>query len=514
MLAYNPQFVLLIAIIFNVLTVMVITGLLEYKGQVKKALGAVFPDITYKVNYFPRYFSTRAITCYVVTLIVVSAIFLDQSLPLQFVAFGFFSVLLFFHFATKLTMGWRRYSHQQFTSKLFITALLIRVTYVLFIYFYYNEMTGGPFAYHAGDELFYHQFASVWRNNGLGNFVEQLGEYVMLSDTGYCWLLGLEYRIFGCNVLPARFLKCLIDASICMLIYNLAERSFGEVVGRIAAIFYMLLPNTWYYCGITLKETEMVFLLMLFVERSDLVFHFPKIKFKDLLLPILCVVIMFTFRTALAAVMLASMIAAVILSSGKQLLWWKKVLFSIVVGVTMLFAVGSELMEETQQLWQGRFDSQEIGYGWRAEVENGNTFAKYASASVFAPLIFTIPFSTLVNVVGQENQMMLNGAYFIKNILSGFVIFSLLILLFRGDWRKHALPIAVLCGYMVVLVFSNFAHSERFHFPALPLEMVFAAFGVTQVTNRHKYWYLVWIVFIAIANILWCLIKLKGRGIV
>ena len=149
-----------------------------------------------------------------------------------------------------------------------------------------------------------------------------------------------------------------------------------------------------------------------------------------------------------------------------------------------------------------------------AEQKRLKIFAKYASASVFAPLIFTIPFATMVNVPGQENQMMMNGANFTKNIMSGFVIFAVLILLFRGDWRRHVLPFALLIGYLVVLAFSNFAHSERFHFPAMPLEMMFAAFGVTQVTNRHKSWFMVWIVLMAIANIIWGWIKLKGRGLV
>jgi len=513
MYAYNPQVVLVIAILFNILTVFVITGLLEYKGQVKKALGAVFTDTSCKVNYFPKYFASRAITCYVVTIVAVSAIFSNRALPFQFILFGFFSVVLFFHYSNKLTMAWRRFSHQQFTKKLFVTALLIRVIYVVFIYFYFIEMTGRPHAYHVGDELLYHTLAATWKDYGLEAFVDQLSGYIVFSDTGYCWWLGAEYRLLGTHVLPARFLKCFADAVTCMLVYNLAERNFGEEAGRIAAIFYMLLPNAWYYCGITLKETEMVFLLMLFVERSDLVFHYPRVKFKDLILPGLVVIIIFMFRTALAAVMLGGMMAAVVFSSGKQLLWWKKVIYGVIFGVCMLFAVGTELMDEAQQLWLGRGENQEVGYQWRAEVKNGNSFAKYASASVFAPLIFTIPFATMVEIVGQENQMMLNGVCFIKNIMSGFTIFAMLILLFRGDWKRHVLPIAVMCGYLVVLVFSNFAHSERFHFPVLPLEMIFAAYGVTQMTNRHKSWYMVWIVAMGVANVIWALIKLRGRGL-
>ena len=119
----------------------------------------------------------------------------------------------------------------------------------------------------------------------------------------------------------------------------------------------------------------------------------------------------------------------------------------------------------------------------------------------------------MVAVPGQENQMMLNGGNFVKNIMSGFTIFAMFMLLFSGDWRKHVLPLATMGGYLVVLVFSNFAHSERFHFPALGLELMFAAYGVSLVKNKQKRWYNLWLGFVCLANIGWAYIKLAGRGL-
>jgi hypothetical protein len=251
-------------------------------------------------------------------------------------------------------------------------------------------------------------------------------------------------------------------------------------------------------------------MFIFFVERGDFVIHSRKIEIKDLLLPALIVLIVFTFRTALAAVLFAALILAIVLSSGKQLEAWKKVLYGLIFGVWMLLTVGVEIIEETQQLWEGRTDNQRIGYEWRSET---NSFAQYASAAVFAPMIFTIPFSSMVNIADQENQMILNGANFIKNIMSGFTIFALLSLLFRGEWRKHVLPLAVTGGYLVVLVFSNFAHSERFHFPVLGFELMFAAYGISMVKNKQKRWYNLWLIFICVANVLWGWIKLAGRGL-
>ena len=460
------------------------------------------------LTFFPKSFSNKAIVCYVITLAVVSIFFIRYALPFQFMLFGIVFVVVFFNSASKLTIDWRRYSPETFTKKLFKTALLIRIVYVIFIYFYYIEMTGLPHMYRPGDELYYEMVAQSWRIEGFETFQNWL-RTVPLSDKGYFWWLGIENFLLGTHALPYRLVKCLIDAFSCVLIYNLASRNFGESTGRIAAIFYMLMPNMWYYCGLTLKEIEMTFMTILFVERSDYALHSKEITIKSLWLPAVIMLAMFTFRTALAGVLVAALVAALIFSSGKQLELWKKVLYTSIFAIWMFLTVGVEIIEETQKLWAGRTTNQEVGYEWRTKH---NSFAKYASASVFAPLIFTIPFSSMVATHGQENQMLLHGGNFIKNVMSGFTILALFLLLIRGDWRKHVLPIAVMCGYLVVLVFSNFAHSERFHFPVLAFELMFAAYGVSQLTTKYKRWYTLWLVGISVANIGWAWIKLVGRG--
>lgn len=461
------------------------------------------------LTHFPKYFSTRAIICYLVTLALVSAFFMRYAMPFQFVLFGLFFVIVFFTVSHRLTIRWYKFPTRSFTKNLFVTSLIIRLVYVILMYFYYIEMTGLPHGYHAGDEMTYQYWGLLWREKGFDRMVEEM-HTIPLSDRGYPWLLGFEYLVFGTHVLSGRIIKCIISAFSCVLMYNLAKRNFGEAVGRMTGIFCMLIPNMWHYCSITLKETEMAFMVILFIERVDLALRYPKISLVNFLLPGVIILVMFTFRTALAGVLVAALVAALVMSSGKQLQTWKKVLYSALFAVWMFFTVGTEIVEETQYIWEGRSENQATGYAERAA--RGNSFAKYATASVFAPFIFTIPFTTMVEVDMQETQMLLNGAFFIKNVLSGLTIFALVLLLVRGDWRKHVLCIAVTAGYLLVLVFSNFAHSERFHFPVLALELMFAAYGVSQLTNKHKRWYVIWIVGICIVNIVWNWIKLAGRG--
>ena len=122
----------------------------------------------------------------------------------------------------------------------------------------------------------------------------------------------------------------------------------------------------------------------------------------------------------------------------------------------------------------------------------------------------------MTEVPGQENQKLIHGGNFVKTVLSYFTIMALVVLLFSGAWRKHVLPIAVLCGYLVVLVFSSFAHSERFHQPILPLTMMFAALGISLIKDNPwiKRYFDYWCVLMLIAAIAWNWFKLAGRGMI
>jgi hypothetical protein len=111
---------------------------------------------------------------------------------------------------------------------------------------------------------------------------------------------------------------------------------------------------------------------------------------------------------------------------------------------------------------------------------------------------------------------MIHGGNFVKNILSFFTIASMFILLFSGDWRKYVLPLALLCGYLIVLVFSSFAQSERFHLPILPFSLMFAAYGISKMNEVWwiKKYYPYWCALMFIAVVAWNWFKLAGRGMI
>ena len=461
---------------------------------------------------------------YLCALIVCSVVYNKYALTWYWALFGIVEVLGFFYFSNIITKDWQRLSDKAFPNKLFKTSLFIRVAYVLFSYWFYYVMTDGTyFDMNAGDVLFYDdagKYLADCLKNGRFELWPLLYQYSGsdFSDSGYCVYLSIIYFFTDNSILVARLLKALWNAWTVLLIYKLARRNFNENIARVSAVMCMLMPNLIYYCGLHLKEVEMVFLEVLFVERADYILRSKKIKFSKLLLIMLIPVAMFAFRTALAAVLIIAFGVALLLSKDRIISKTQRVvlILSMALFVSIMFLGNTSLGKDVIEMWQTGASKQEGNMEWRSRRKNGNEFAKYAGAAVFAPMIFTIPFPTMVETEGQEGQKMIHGGNFDKNIFSFFTILTMFIMLFNGKWREHVFPISVLCGYLFVLAFSEFAHSERFHLPIVPLSLMFAAYGISLLRNKSIYsrWFSAWCVLMFIAAVAWNWFKLAGRGMV
>ena len=451
---------------------------------------------------------------YFAALILVALIFQVQSIGLFYIVLGSLTVLGFFYFLNRNTVNWQKLSEKAFNKKIFITALILRIVWVIFSYYFYKAQTGTPFEFSAADSQVYHAGAIE-----VADFIMQgqLRHWYMFyfghfSDMGYILLLGIEYVFVFKSIFWARIIKCFYSAFMCILIYRIAKSNFGEKTGRIAAIIAMLMPNFIYYCGLHIKETEMVFFTVLFIYLIDNILKSQKYKFLTIFGALLLCVFLFSFRTVLGGAAVVALVTTLLFSTVKKLTWSKRVLIIVWVLLVGFYFVGGRAMLEIEEVWQAKSTNQDIGMQQRAA--RGNQFAKYGKVAVFAPMIFTIPFPTLVDIEGQENQKMLNGANYCKNILSGFIFLGLFLLIKQKKWREHLLVISFYLAYLGTIALSNFAHSERFHMPALPFFIIIASWGISQVNNKNKKLFNYWVILMVIAAVIWSYIKLAGRGIV
>lgn len=479
-------------------------------------------------SFIPKRITSLAMLTYVAAISCCNMLFASHMLHWQWWFFGAIEVLGFFYFANRLSKSWFSLKSLHLTQKLFWISFFLRAVWVIISYILYQKWTGIPFSIDAGDELYYEavalRFATLLRD-GNWNYFKEVQEQITataFSDIGYPIFLSVQYWLFSDSVLIVRLIKAILGAWTVVLMYKLASRNFGEQIGRMTAIMCMLIPNLIYYCSFHLKEVEMVFLCILFAERADFLLRKGKLAFVPTAMLMLIPAVMFTIRTALAAVMVMAFFCALLLSSERIVSWGRRALLLTLalVFAGVVLTTSTSIGQDIQQMWQTRGSNQQANMEWRAERDVGQgmtqKFAKYAGAAVFAPMIFTIPFPTMNEVPGQANQKMIHGGNFVKNILSFFTIAALFLLLFSGDWRKFVLPLAILCGYLVVLVFSSFAQSERFHLPILPFSLMFAAYGISKMNEVWwiKKYYPYWCALMFVAAIAWNWFKLAGRGMI
>lgn len=448
-------------------------------------------------------------------LIVSNLIFFNRILSPLWWVFGIVEVVAFFTYSNQLTQKWAELPEKIFLKRIFRTALIIRLVWVVFSYFFYTLMTGSPFEFDAADARGYHD-SGLWivgliHTGHLNTFFDSMkGRF---SDMGYSLYLGFQYLLTGGSIIIERLLKALYGAFTVVLIYRLSKRTFGEEVARIAAIFAMLMPNLILYCGIHTKEVEMVMLTVLFMELVDALMRDRNFSVLNIGLPLLIVIALFSLRTVLGVTALFAVFSAVMFSSSKVLGMGKRMILTVWVTGVIAFFIGGTIANEVEGDWQGRDTTQQASMEMRTTRENGNKFAKYIGGAVFAPIIFVIPFPTVIETPAQENQKIINGGNYVKNILAFFVLLAIYTVIREKRWRDYLLIGTFTVGYLAVLAMSAFAQSERFHQPVLPFELIMAAYGLSVITNKEKKWYQWWLYLIFAIIVAWSWFKLAGRGL-
>lgn len=447
-------------------------------------------------------------------------------MELQYAVVSSLSVLLFFYGCKSVANGAVQENEKVFTRNAFIIALVARLLWVGYCYFFFNPGQYNSTYGSSGDVEWYMPFGEAiaqWIRDGFPvPFSEMMNDWnSAIDDVGYPIWLGILYFITGgeSDVFIPFLVKSIMGAACAVLIYRIAKRHFGEGTARMAAIFVALNPNMIYWCATMLKETEMVFLCCLCVDLVDKTFSSGnRLTFGGLLPGVFAGMAVFFFRAPLAIVLFLAMGAHIVMASHRVMSAGKKIIAGVMVGIVLLVGMGDRLRTQAESIMDTvQSDQQEINMKWRSERKGGNEFAKYAGKAVFAPLIFTIPFPTFnMAMEGQILQMQLSGGSYIKNVLSFFVLLVMILMLISGEWRRHVFVLAYTMGYLVTLVLSNFAQSGRFHMPIWPMLMLFAAYGIQLSKSNPKYrrWFTIALVVEFVACLGWNYFKLKGRGMI
>lgn len=467
-----------------------------------------------KIPFFPKQIAHRAIAVYLVALAIISVVYISYAMHFEYMAFGITCVVGFFLLTSKWTKTWGAMSEKKFAENLFLTALTIRVIWVIFSYFYYISATGHPFEFDTGDALGYHEEAQWLVSEGWSyTFNYYFGSsFRGISDAGYPLYLVVLYHIFGPQIIIPRIIKAFLSAYTCILIYRISVRTFGEETGRMAGIMAVLMPNLIIYCGYHLKETEMIFLSVAFLERTDYLLRSKKIMFWNVLLPTVLALSLFLFRTVMGAAALFSFATAVLFSSTPTMKrGWKR---TALIGwgvLCLLFGAGGSIVNEVESLWEGRGEN--ASKKRYEQTVRGNQWAQYATGAVMAPMVMVLPFATMVDVDQQYAQQGKHGGNFVRNFMGFFTFLAIYEAIRRKKWRDFSLIGSFVIAYLGVVSLSGFSNSERFLLPGLPCLIMMWAYGISTMRAKTYKLLMPWCFIVFAMEFAWAFFKLGSRGL-
>ncbi len=463
-----------------------------------------------------RHISIIGVGVYLLALITISLVFNDYALQLKWVLWGMGEVLFFFVLTTLFYPRWKNDDPKHFRRKVFWTAIGIRALYAFLICYYYYYQTGKAFEYNVADGIWYHRtgvhLSRAVRQGYIRYVFQYLRAYTMgFSDQGYTLWLTLIYTIFGPNLLTPRLFKALMSAYLCIVVYKLGTRTFGERTGRLAAVMCAFMPILVQICGLHTKEMEMIFLSLLALERMDYLIRSKKYTAWNIAFPILLTGLTFGFRTIVGMCLIFAFLVFIMLSPNELVEKKGKIIsvsaIVLVFFVFLLTGIGNEM----RIIYRLRF----VDLNVKTEKYEALGFkhAELAHSKYLAPGAFVLPLAPMVEESPEHNKM-IHGSTYVKNFLAFFAMLAIVVAFRQKKWRDFSLIGAYELSYLTIIMLSFAANMERYHQPAIPLLVLMAAYAMTHLRRKDLILFYVYCGLLYVALFVWNWLKLSARGLV
>ena len=463
-----------------------------------------------------RHISFIGIGLYLFALIVISVVFREYAMQMKWVLWGIGEVLFFFVLTTIFYPRWKADETKRFKWKVFLVAFVIRGLYAFLVAYYYYHETGKAFEYGAGDSIWYHSTAVYLSRCVRHGYISYIFKYLKFytmgwSDQGYILWLTLIYTIFGRSLLTPRLLKALMSAYLCIVVYKLGSRTFGERTGRLAAVLMVFTPILVQSCGLHTKEMEMVFLSILALERMDNLIRSKKYTFWNIFSPILFTGLTFGFRTIIGMCLIFAFLVFVVLSSTDLVGKKGKIITIAAVAVVFLVFLFSPVGREMKIVYRLKFT--DLNYQTEKYAAEGLKHSELAQSWILAPGAFVLPLAPMVEEAPDHNKM-IHGSTFVTNFVAFFAMLAIVIAFRQKKWRDFSLIGAYELSYLALIMFSFAANSERFHEPVVPLIMLTGAYAMTHLRRKDLKIFYVYCGVLFVSLVVWNWLKLSARGLV
>ncbi len=449
--------------------------------------------------------------------ILISLIFFNYVMPLSILLIGLLVVVLFFYGLNYYSMKWSSLDFQQIESRLFILSFVIRFLFMFYLYFltYFLAPDSFPFEPGAMDSWTYHNVALKLSDSSFNLWNDILAMNMKSrSDYGYPFYQGLIYSFFGSYTIIVRIVNCFLGAWTIVLIGRIVKLSWGEDHAKMAAIIGMLFPTLVWFCGIQLKETLMVFMV---VSAFYLIWEIRarnSFSTSSMLMALFCCFSLFFFRTFLAVLVLISVFmmfipvkrdggSRIILLMGSLVFVY--LIYSFVISLGIFEDVNRQLVES-----DGYFSR---NLEQEKDLIGDIKFDQVALAPLIVGGAILTPFPSYLNT--EERQLTIYSRFqndLVRNMMYFFFYIGVYFTI-KNRLREYASIIFFTVAYLAVITSAANSFQARFHMPILPFIIIFIGVGVVEVKRKVNKAWSIYLVGIFIAQLMWAYFKLNIRGL-
>jgi len=410
---------------------------------------------------------------------------------------------------------WENITEKSFITRLFWFSFGFRVAAMLLLLLI-SYSTWDMFYYvGAKDEMKYFRVASeasdVFSMFGLSEAYKHILENYRneISDTGFCAFQTVLIIIIGSSPIIFKLIYITIGSFTVIRLYKLTTLVFDQRVARLSAIIFMLFPIAWFYSIVLMKESLMILLIL---EAIIQILKLQKqLNLNTLLKLLLLVVLLFFFRSAISILMVLVAAFSMFLLTKKNRLLVNIVVTIVLLGAYLYFLQSTGKADDYYEQYTetDEFESRRVETGTKI-----NPYFAVANAPVYVSISLFAPFPSFVKVPIDSGLPHNEYYYHIAGCLTWIILafFSIVGLYHAIRYRRQELaPIwAFILGYQFILLKAILFTSVRFSYPAKPLLIIMAAYGIYKLKN--KYIFNLYLGAALLMIIGWNYVRLTGRG--
>ena len=471
-----------------------------------------------KSEVWPAAYSRTAISFVLLLILVLYSFFPYYVMPLPILFFGF-SIIVFFFFAlNQYSIKWANLSTRVLQKKLFWHSLGYRLIFVGLMYLLtlWLDPQNLPFEIDAVDSKSYHfQGIEIAKEIWRGDVTRSLSRLTKSqADYGFPLYVGIVYFLFGPYTLAVQLLNALWGSLTVVYIYRITAALYDESNARFTGILAMLMPPLLWFGAMSLKETLLIFIIILIIFNAIKVVQRRQLPVFSVATMIFLISILFYFRLFLPVLIMVCIVLYFLLHFSRRRSKKFLLLFStLIVGIGMFkFIILSGSDRDIQKL----FVASSTQFEMETNVAAKQTGISY-NKSLVAPLMFmgalVTPFPSFLDF--HQSQLPIYVHFFnqiIRNILYYFALVGIYFSL-KSRFRDTSIITLFGLGYIAVLAIAGVAYQTRFQLLSLPIMIIFMSEGFKHHRSFKIRW-TVYLFFMAIAIFSWNIFKLSNRGLI